>query len=41
MKTTTLNLDLGDRSYPIEIGTGLLGQSETPPIAWQVARSPS
>ena len=24
----TLNLDLGDRSYPIHIGTGLLGQPE-------------
>ena len=29
MITTTLNLDLGQRSYPIEVGTGLLGQSET------------
>ena len=29
MMKTILNLDLGERSYPIEIGTGLLGQSET------------
>jgi len=27
--TTILNLELGDRSYPIEIGAGLLGRSQT------------